>query len=168
MRSSYPFPAGATMEFVWIDPGTFQMGSPEIEIGRYADEGPLHEVEISQGFYLGRFEITQDQWISAMGTRPWLGQRLVLEEDAHPATYISWDDFQNLIQTLDDFEGEPLYRLPTEAEWEFAARAGVQSRWSFGEDASDLDAYAWYHRNAFDLARYAPAVGTRLPNPWEL
>ena len=163
-----PLPGGATMEFVWIDPGTFLMGSPEIEIGRNADEGPLREVEISQGFYLGRFEITQGQWISAMGTRSWLGQSLVREDPDHPATYISWDDLQNLIQTLDDFEGEPLYRLPTEAEWEFAARAGVQSRWSFGEDASDLDAYAWYHRNAFDLVRHAPAVGTRLPNPWEL
>ena len=163
-----PLPGGATMTFVWIDPGLFQMGSPVEEAGRYSDEGPMREVEISEGFYLGRYETTQEQWTSVMKTSPWLGQELVQEAPDKPATYISWEDVQQFVTKLNDFEGDTAYRLPTEAEWEYAARAGNQERWSFGADDANLDVYAWHQTNAFNLVKYAPSVGGRLPSAWEL
>jgi len=70
-------PGGATMEMVWIEPGTFMMGSPDTESGRGSDEGPQHEVTITKGFWLGKYEITQEQWETVMSTTPWSGQSYV-------------------------------------------------------------------------------------------
>ena len=162
-------PGGATMEMVWIEPGTFVMGSPEDEPGRYGHEGPQHEVTITQGFWLGKYELTQAQWESAMGTRPWAGEDHVREHPNHPAAYISWEDVQAFIAKLNEAEGSEVYRLPTEAEWEYACRAGTTTRWSFGDDESQLGEYAWYKANTWDVGEgYAHAVGTKLPNPWGL
>ena len=87
--------------FVWIEPGVFQMGAPESEINEsdcifcdVDDEGPVHEVEISQGFWLGTYEVTQGEWEAVMGTTPWSGESRVQEHPSHPAVYISWDDVQ--------------------------------------------------------------------------
>ena len=160
---------GGEMAFVWIEPGVFQMGSPESEEGRQDREGPLHEVEISRGFWLGKYEVTQGEWESAMGETPWSGESYVQEHPSHPAVYISWDDVQALIERLNASAGEAVYRLPTEAEWEYACRAGTSTRWSFGDDESQLTHYAWYDANAWDVGeKYAHAVGTKLPNPWGL
>jgi formylglycine-generating enzyme required for sulfatase activity len=162
-------PGGSAMEFVWIEPGTFTMGSPDSEPGRYSAEGPQHEVTISQGFYLGKFEITQGQWEAVMGATPWSGQSYVQLNPNHPAVYISWDDMQEFIQRLNEAAGEELYRLPTEAEWEYAVRAGTTTRWSFGDDEGQLGDYAWYYDNAWNAGlQYAQPVGTKLPNPWGL
>jgi len=162
-------PGGATMDFVWIEPGTFTMGSPDSEEGRDSDEGPQHEVTISQGFWLGTFEITQAQWESVMGTRPWEGKSNVQSNPLHPAVHISWDDTQTFIQRLNEAAGEGLYRLPTEAEWEYAVRAGTTTRWSFGDDESQLGDYAWYFGNAWDVGLpWAQPVGAKLPNAWGL
>lgn len=109
-------PGGATMEFVWIEPGMYMMGSPESEPGRYSDESPQHEVTITWGFWLGKYELTQEQWKSVMGTAPWLGQDYVQTNPNHPAVYISWDDVQDLIEKLNEATGEAIYRMPTEAE----------------------------------------------------
>ena len=160
---------GATMEFVWIEPGTFVIGSPSSEAGRYDDEGPQHEVTISQGFYLGKYEITQGQWEGVMGATPWSGQDYVQANSNHPAVYISWDDVQSFIHALNEAAGDSLYRLPSEAEWEYACRAGTTTRWSFGNVESQLGDYAWYADNASNAGlEYAPPVGTKLPNPWGL
>ena len=157
------------MEMVWIEPGTFLMGSPESEPGRNADEGPRHEVTISRGFWLGRYEITQAQWESVMGMRPWSGQSYVQENPNHPAVYISWNDAREFIRRLNEAAGEDLYRLPTEAEWEYACRARTETPWSFGDDEDQLGNYAWYSVNAWDVSeQYAHAVGVKLPNPWDL
>ena len=94
------------MEMVWIDPGVFSMGSPPSEPGRYGDEGPQHDVEISQGFYLGKYEITQEQWEAVMGTRPWEGENSVENDPNHPAVYISWNDVQEFILRLNQAAGE--------------------------------------------------------------
>jgi len=154
---------------VWIEPGTFTMGSPSSEPGRWDDEGPQHEVTISRGFYLGKFEVTQGQWQAVMGTRPWAGESYVRENPNHPAVYISWNDVQAFIQKWNEAAEDSLYRLPTEAEWEYACRAGSVTRWSFGDDESQLGEYAWYRDNAWDVGEeYAHAVGTKLPNPWGL
>ena len=166
---TFSLPGGGEMAFVWIEPGVFQMGSPESERGRDSDEGPVHEVEISRGFWLGRYEVTQGQWEGVMGTTPWSGRDYVQSFSSHPAVYISWSDVQRFIGRLNAAAGEAVYRLPSEAEWEYACRAGTQTRWSFGGDESQRGDYAWYRANAWNVGeRYAHEVGTKLPNPWGL
>ena len=165
-------PGGAEMEFVWIPAGRFRMGSPSGERGRDDDEGPLHEVEISRGFWLGKYEVTQGQWESVMGTHPWKGKKVrkyVRSNSSHPAVYISWNDVQRFVAKLNAASGSSVYRLPTEAEWEYACRAGTSTRWSFGDDERQLTDYAWYADNASRVGEsYAHAVGTKLPNDWGL
>jgi formylglycine-generating enzyme required for sulfatase activity len=159
-------PVRATMAFVWIEPGTFTMGSPHSEAGRHDDEGPLHEVQISRGFWLGKYEVTQGQWQAVMGSAPWVGQPLAVEHPNHPAVNVSWNGLQEFIARLNRIEGEPVYRLPTEAEWEYACRAGTRIRWSFGDDEMALGDYAWFQGNARDVGQfYGHAVGMKLPNP---
>ena len=162
-------PGGATMTMLWIEPGTFMMGSPPEEPGRSEHEGPQHEVTITRGFYLGKYELTQGQWQSVMGTTPWAGQAMVQENPNNPAVWISWDQVQTLIDSLNAAEGPAMYRLPTEAEWEYACRAGTATRWSFGDDVGQVGQYAWYFDNAWDVGeQYAHTVGTKLANPWGL
>ena len=162
-------PDGVLMEFVWIDPGTFLMGASPSEAGRDEDEGPQHQVTITQGFYMGKYEITQAQWEAVVGTRPWLGMANVRETPNHPAVFISWDHVKEFIRVLNELTGDKLYRLPTEAEWEYAARAGTTTSWSFGDDESRMGDYAWYDANAWNIGEdYAHPVGTKLPNPWGL
>lgn len=173
-------PGGASMEMVWIPPGTFTMGTTEeqkqwmVTQGLWNDfwmerELPGHQVTISWCFYLGKYELTQEQWESVMGTRPWSGQGYVQENPSHPASHISWNDVQTLIQKLNEAEGSEVYRLPTEAEWEYACRAGTTTLWSFGDDESQFGDYAWYQENAWNVdEKYPHAVGTKLANPWGL
>jgi len=174
-------PGGATMEFVWIEPGTFTMGSPLSEPGRYSDEGPQHEVTISRGFYLGKYELTQGQWESVMGTTPWSRWidaqsnphypefSYAQSNPSHPAVYLWWSDMREFIGKLNVAAGERIYRLPTEGEWEYSCRAGTTTRWSFGDDESQLGDFAWYRDNAWNVGlKYAQPVGTKLPNPWGL
>ena len=169
-------PGDAFMEFVWIEPGSFTMGAPEEEPGRLAAEGPQRQVTISQGFYLGKYEITQSQWQSVMGTggtEKWRGRYVQIHPE-HPAVYISWEDVQTFIKTLNFLHGTkepggPLYRLPSEAEWEYTARAGTTARWSFGDDETELGDHAWYEANTWSTGtKYAQPIGARLPNPWGL
>jgi len=176
-------PGGATMEFVWIEPGRFLMGTSQDEIDQrtfkygahFSHEGPQHEVTISRGFYLGKYELTQGQWTSVMG--PWSFVQGVIgsantatyikrydEGDPDdPAKYISWYEVQAFLHRLNQAAGDSLYRLPTEAEWEYACRAGTTTPWSFGDDLKQLPDYAWY----YDLQIVQP-VGMKLPNPWGL
>ena len=167
--ATFSLPGGATIEMVWIESGIFMMGSPDTEADRQADEGPQHEVTITKGFYLGEYELTQGQWEAVMGTTPWSGQSHVQENPDHPAVYISWEDVQAFVAKLNEVEGKEVYRLPTEAEWEYACRAGTTTRWSLGDDESQLADYAWYAGNAWGVGEnYAHQVGTKLPNPWGL
>ena len=145
-------PGRVPLETVWIEPGSFTMGS--------------REITISQGFYLGKYEITQEQWQAVMGTEPWSSAPGDYQGPRHPAIGISWYDAQAFAQRLNDYFGEDTYRLPTEAEWEYACRAGTTTRWSFGNDESLLASYAWYEANAGDAG--VQPVGTKLPNSWGL
>ena len=159
-------PGGATMEMVWIEPGTFTMGSPEWvrkEWG-YGGEYPQHEITITRGFYLGKYELTQGQWEGVMGTRPWKGQQNIQDYASYPAVYLSWEDVQAFIDTIatNELGG---FRLPTEAEWEYACRAGTTTPWWFGDDESELGRYAWYFSNS---GHRVHEIGTKLPNPWGL
>jgi len=162
-------PGGETMDFVLIRAGRFTRGSPDSEAGRDADEGPPHRVEISQPFYLGQYEVTQAQWEGVMGTQPWAGKPAVAEQADHPAVYLSWDDAQALVQRLNEAAGDSLYRLPTEAEWEYAARAGTTTRWSFGDAEGQLDDYAWVRSMPLVVSALTThPAGTKQPNPWNL
>jgi formylglycine-generating enzyme len=157
------------MVFTYIPNGTFTMGSPSSESGHSSTEGPQHEVTISKGFYLGKYEVTQGQWQAVMSTTPWAGRDYVQVSPSNPAVYVSWNDAQDFVQRLNAAAGDSLYRLPTEAEWEYACRAGTTKRLSFGDDESKLTDYAWYDVNTWNVGeRYAHQVGTKLANPWGL
>jgi formylglycine-generating enzyme required for sulfatase activity len=166
------------VELVAIPAGTFRMGSPEGEKGRFNDEGPVHEVAIS-AFQCMRLPVTRKLYFEVMG------KNLDWPEDAidnHPANNASWLDAVRFCNMLSNREGlVPCYmikgfdvawnrqangyRLPTEAEWEYACRAGTQTRWSFGDSAAEIGQYAWFGYNSQGEPQ---PVGTRKPNPWGL
>jgi sulfatase modifying factor 1 len=156
------------MTFKGIPAGTFTMGSPESEAGREDDESQ-HQVTISKPFYMQTTEVTRGQWKAVMGTEPWKGEKYVKEGANYAATYVSWDDAVAYCKKLSEKEGKT-YRLPTEAEWEYACRAGTETRWSFGDDEKVLGDYAWYNENAYDIVseRYAHQVGLKKPNAFGL
>jgi len=145
------------MVFVLIPAGEFMMGSND---GEY-DERPVHQVRISQPFYLGKYEVTQEQWQAVMGRNP----SRFTGAPTLPVEQVSWEEVQTFVRALNAREGGTAYRLPTEAEWEYAARAGSTTTYSFGSKASKLGDYAWYGDNAG--GRTHP-VGQRKPNAWGL
>ena len=153
------------MELVLLEAGPFEMGSPAGESGRDADEGPVHEVTISQPFYLGKYEVTQAQWQAVMGDNPSFRSRC-----GHncPVEFVSWADVQMFIAALNRREGVRTYRLPTEAEWEYAARAGTQTAYHFGNTAGELARYAWYDKRGFITGKGPRPVGRGRPNAWGL
>ncbi|MBD3183285.1 SUMF1/EgtB/PvdO family nonheme iron enzyme [Candidatus Poribacteria bacterium] len=160
---------GASMDMIWIEPGSFIMGSPEDEPGREQNESPQHKVTITKGFWLGKYELTQAQWESVMGFRTWDNQVFVKRDENCPAVYLSWYHTQDFIEKLNSQADKHIYRLPTEAEWEYACRAGTQTAFSFGDDIDQLGDYAWYGRNTYNInERYAHQVGQKIPNPWGL
>jgi formylglycine-generating enzyme required for sulfatase activity len=127
------------MAFVRIPPGCFMMGSPDTESGRGSDEGPVHEVCLD-GFWMGKYEVTQAQWQAVMGSNPaWFNrERLGKDTGHHPVEQVSWHDVQEFITKLNAATVETHgraslpFRLPTEAEWEYAARAGTTTPFHFG------------------------------------
>ncbi|MDR1242622.1 MAG: formylglycine-generating enzyme family protein [Deltaproteobacteria bacterium] len=127
------------MEFILIPSGSFTMGSDENFAKASDDEKPQHRVSISKPFYLGKYEVTQAQWEAVMGNNP-----SNFKGGNNPVEQVSWDDAQEFIRRLNRQEGHSRYRLPTEAEWEYAARAGSAGVYSFGDDAAQLETYAWY------------------------
>jgi WD40 repeat protein/formylglycine-generating enzyme required for sulfatase activity len=151
------------MKLNLIPSGTFMMGSPEGEPDR-SDNEHQHPVTISKAFYMQTTEVTQGQWKALMGTEPWKGGRNVEEGTDYPAVYVSYDDAVEFCRKLSKQEAVE-YRLPTEAEWEYACRAGAKTRWSFGDDEKALGDYGWYDRNA---SGYAHQVGEKKPNAFGL
>jgi hypothetical protein len=138
-------------KFEKISAGSFQMGS---ENGS-SNEKPLHTVRITNPFYLGKHEVTQEQWEAVMGNNPghFKGKNLPVES-------VSWEDVQEFLRRLNQQIGREIFRLPTEAEWEYACRAGTS-----GDYAGNLDDMAWYSSNS--NAQTHP-VGTKQPNDWGL
>jgi len=159
---------GITMNL--IPAGTFLMGSPESDSLALDSEKPQHNVTLTQAFYMAITQVTQGQWKSVMGTEPWKGQPHVREGTNYPATYVDWDDAVEYCWQLSDREGRP-YRLPTEAEWEYACRAGTTTRYSFGDDESELPKYAWFRSNTNAVGDYVGdynLVQQKLPNGYGL
>jgi formylglycine-generating enzyme required for sulfatase activity len=154
------------MGFVRIPAGTFMMGSPDADTEARDNEKPTHRVTISQPFYLGKYPVTQAQWEAVMGTNP----SQFKGNPNRPVESVSWDDVQAFMRKLNEREGGGDYRLPTEAQWEYACRAGTQT----ARYDSDLDAIAWYAANSggtwytLTLGGTTHEVGRKRPNAWGL
>lgn len=162
------------MDFALIPAGSFLMGSADDDREASRNEKPQHRVSISKSFYLGQYEVTQAQWEIVMGSSPYElprsnnfyglpGMAERLRNPENPVT-VSWNDAQVFIDRLNRKEGHRRYRLPTEAEWEYAARAGTTTAYSFGDDMNDLSRFAWYGED-FDRGSTHP-VGRKEPNDW--
>ena len=165
-------PGHGTMKFVRIEAGTFTMGSRPAEKDRKDNEGSQHTVEISTPFYMGVTEVTQSQWTMVMETQPWAGAPWAEMRPDNAASYINWDNATAFCAELSKRIGR-IVRLPTEAEWEYACRAGTTTRFYYGDDPdlSRLSLYAWYTPWSIALderERHAHPVGTKKPNPWGL
>jgi len=150
---------GITMKLVLIRPGNFLMGSPDSDKGRAPEEGPQHEVTISKPFYLGVTEVTQAQYEAVMGTNP-----SKFKGPANPVDSLTWDEAAEFCRRLSEKTGKTV-RLPTEAEWEYACRAGSKTRFSFGDSESALGDYAWWGSNSGGKTH---PVGQKKPNAWGL
>jgi formylglycine-generating enzyme required for sulfatase activity len=161
-------PPPANMVFIPLN--TFTMGSPTNEQDRGINEGPQTTVILSRGFWIGKYEVTQADYLSVVNTNP----SPFPDDLSRPVSNVSWPDATNYCAKLTQRElaagripAGSQYRLPTEAEWECAARAGTSTRFSYGEDPgyTNLTGHAWYVLNS----GFAPhSVGQKLPNPWGL
>ncbi len=173
-------PGDVPLELVRIPAGSFQMGSPDTERSRDSDEGPVHTVTIGYDFYMGKYEVTQGQWLAVMGTSPG-GYTWDYGVGAnYPAYYVSWDDAQAFITAVNAHitttgQGPATLRLPSEAEWEYACRGGTQTRFYFGdslgvgdscEDDGERSQYMWYCGNNADYG--SKPVGGKMPNGFGL
>ncbi len=155
-------PNDVELKFCKIPAGRFVMGSAEDEPGHSADESPAHEVEFKEPFYLGMFEVTQAQWEAVMGANPSRFSGF----PNRPVESITWHNCQSFIEKLNTL-GLGTFRLPTEAEWEYACRAGTETPYFWGNDpnGTEIKNYAWYDGNSGARAHDA---GTLRPNPWGL
>ena len=158
------------MKLVLIPPGEFDMGSPVEEQGRQIGER-LHHVRVPQPFYIGVHEVTRSQWEVLMGSQPWSrvrGHRRHVQESSDSAvTGVTWKDANDFCKRLTARDGRK-YRLPTEAEWEYACRAGTMGAYFFGDDASQLYEYAWIRHHGEVGKTYARPVGLKKPNGFGL
>lgn len=148
-------------KFVLIPAGTFMMGSPKAEPGRDSDE-MQHRVTISKAFDMQTTQVTQKQWKTVMGNNP---SRFFKYGDNYPVEQVSWNDVQRFIKKLNRMDGGGKYRLPTEAEWEYACRAGSTGRFCFGDSDNELGSYAWYEANS---GRSTHPVAQKKSNAWGL
>jgi formylglycine-generating enzyme required for sulfatase activity len=165
--SSAPYTNSLGMTFILLPAGTFIMGSPEEELGRDSNEGPQHQVTLSQPFYMQQTEVTQAQWEAVMGSNPSSFSGC----PTCPVESVSWHDVQSYIAQM-NLRGEGTYSLPTEAQWEYAARAGSTMAFYNGGitetgDGYDpnLDAIGWYGYNSGDETL---PVAQKTPNAWGL
>jgi PelA/Pel-15E family pectate lyase len=175
-------PGEVKLEMVRIPAGSFQMGSSKKERGRSSDEGPAHKVTINYDFYIGKYEVTQAQWKAITGTNPVYRCGI---GDNYPVSHISWNQCQAFMNKLNQF-GKGIFRLPSEAEWEYACRAGKRERFYFGDslEAGDIcedcgagkmpgmrSDYMWYCGNNSrwgDPDFGAKPVGRKRPNAFGL
>ena len=145
---------GVTIDLIFIPAGSFMMGE--------GSDGPAHMVTITKPFYLGKYEVTQEQWQAVTGRNPNRPELLKA-----PVVTVSWEDCQVFLGKLNAKTGEQgsKFALPTEAQWEYACRAGSTAQYCFGDDAAQLGDYAWYRTNS----EHKPhPVGEKKPNAWGL
>jgi formylglycine-generating enzyme required for sulfatase activity len=167
---------GQKMEFVLIPAGEFMMGThespaevvealklPKIFVEYLKNECPQHKVRIAKPFYFGKYEVTQDQWKAVMGTEPSYHKG----EENLPVESVTWNEARQFIGKLNRLAKHPAikFSLPTEAQWEYACRAGAKTRFHFGDDPKLLGEYAWYARNS---GMKVHPIGLKKPNAWGL
>ena len=165
-------PSGSSMQFVRIEAGSFLMGTTEDhkqQMDKYLGHGegrefPQHRVILTKGFYLGKYEVTREQWLAILGTEPerWKNFPPRWRGAQRPATAISWLQIQKFMAVLSEFAGRK-FRLPTEAEWEYSARAGTKTLWVSGDDPTE----AWEHMCKRTL-RCDVGSDPLFANPWGL
>ena len=141
---------------VAIEPGRFDMGGDKTGV---ASEAPMRQVKVAP-FYLGKYEVTQAEWVAVMGSNP-----SQYKDPRKPVDQVTWIEVQEFIQRLNQKEQTTKYRLPTEAEWEYAARAGADAPYGFAGGEDMLSQYAWYGHGGNVGTR---PVGQRKPNVWGL
>ena len=148
------------MEFVMVPIGSFRMGGDKNTEQAEDHENPIHRVRFSKPILMAKYVVTQAQWSTVMNSNP-----SRFKDDLRPVESVSWHDAQDFIQALNSRDDTNGYRLPTEAEWEYAARAGSESAYSFGSEAVRLAEFAWYKKNAQNRTH---PVGQLAPNAWGL
>ncbi|MBI5091162.1 MAG: SUMF1/EgtB/PvdO family nonheme iron enzyme [Candidatus Hydrogenedentes bacterium] len=154
-------PGAVPLVMLWCPPGTFMMGRLPGEQDSFPTEDALHQVTLTQGFWVGKYEVTQAQWVAVTGSNP-----SHFTGDNRPVEQVSWNGAQAFITALNAYTGKT-FRLPSEAEWEYACRAGTTTRFYWGDDASyaQIGGYAWYSDNSGATTH---DVGGKLPNAWGL
>lgn len=152
------------MKMVLIPEGEFDMGSPNWDRDAETGEKPKHKVKITKPFYLGKHEVTQALWRKVMGTDPWkIGGDFYKEGAEYPATHVNWNDAMAFCEKLSRSERKT-YRLPTEAEWEYACRGGTTTRFHFGDDENGFERYGWLGQEE----KNAQPVALKQANPFGL
>lgn len=182
---------GLKMKLVWCPPGFFTMEQVDVNIleplaGREDVKISPVKVLVSQGYWLGKYEVTQSEWKRVMATEPWSrdpfpkgirGIQVNVKEGAgYPATFVTWDNAVEFCRKLTEQEHDAgrlpenwEYSLPTEVQWERACRARTETKYNFGDDESTLGDHAWFRDNARDAAEdYAHQVGQKKANAWGL
>jgi formylglycine-generating enzyme required for sulfatase activity len=153
---------GVKLEMVLIPAGQFLMGSSDSDKDARGAEKPQHQVRITKPFYLGKYEVQQEQWEAVMGNNP-----STFKGAKNPVEQVSWDDCQKFLDKLNAMtaEQEGKFVLPTGAEWEYACRGGSTTRFSYGDATRSLGEYAWYKDNSEQKTH---PVGKKKPNAWGL
>jgi formylglycine-generating enzyme required for sulfatase activity len=159
---------GVKLEMVLIPAGEFLMGSPDSDKDACPWEKPQHRVRITKPFYLGKYLVTQEQWEAVMGANPSAWRDVNSGQGSkNPVEQVTWDDCQTFLGKLNAkfAAGEGKFQLPTDAQWEYACRAGSKTKYCFGDDKSKLGEYAWYGENSGGKTH---PVGEKKPNAWGL
>ena len=173
MRMTVDIGKEVELEMVLIREGRFMMGSPDRDDEAPPDEKPQHRVRITKPFYLGKYLVTQEQWKAVMGNSPSSVKGVMSSNSSsfrgpkNPVEPVTWDDCQQFLDRLNAKVTNRLgkFQLPSEAQWEYACRAGSPTRYCFGDEESKLGEYAWYVRNS---GRNTHPVGQKKPNDWGL
>ena len=168
-EKTFILPGGAEIEMVWIEPGTFVMGSDTFIAA--GDPRPLHQVTLTRGFWMGKYEVTVRQWYSVVDllsdeARNYIDSRYVTKlGDDYPVFDVSRQRADSLLVALNGLEGISYWRMPTEAEWEYVCRAGTTTDWFWGDDPGQYEEYGW-RLDYTDRHDNIHPVGQKLPNPW--